>query len=91
MSWSSVGFEKMFVEMGTTLPTLTVFIMTPGFQMIVPVLAIAGLIKEIVIRNRLITFMINGIHICVLILLVVVWQLALFLPLIDLMEMMGEA
>ena len=84
-------FETMFIEMGVKLPLLTQLVLSPAFYMILPLLAIASIIKEVLVRNRVITLVINGVHICLVILVGTTCQLALFLPLIDLMEKMGEA
>jgi len=52
--------------------------------------AAAGVLKEFLIRDRLITLAINGPHLCLVVALTNFCMLALFLPLIKLMETMGQ-
>jgi len=84
------SFQAMFHEMGAELPLATTIVISPMFWQILLVLAAGGVLKEFLIRDRLITLAINGLHLCLVVALTNFCMLALFLPLIKLMETMGQ-
>ncbi len=85
------AFRKMFADMGTPLPVITAVAMSPLFQMILPALAVAGLVKEVLIRNRAITLALNALHFCFIMALTTIYMQALVLPLVELMRQMSSA
>ena len=86
LTCSMPRFESMFAEMGTDLPTLTIFALS-----IVPILwplavlaAVGSAIKEFAVANRSVTLVINGVHLVVLVaikeLTRIALEMALFSP-----------
>ncbi len=84
-------FVGIFQDMRVMLPELTVIALSPLPSILVGVLAVAGILKELLVRNRVITFVFNGVHVCLLILLSTIYTFAMNLPFAELMRAMSEA
>lgn len=84
-------FKKMFMEMGTDLPGLTILALfaAPVAAPLVFLAAIGSTVKEFVLANRPTTLIINGVHLVVLVAAKEIVQLSLGLPLLRLMESLG--
>jgi len=86
-------FEKMFMEMETTLPSLTILTLSiaPLLGPLIILAAIGSAVKEFVVKNRNATLIANGIHLVVLVAMKELIVVALGAPLIRLMETLGGA
>jgi len=84
-------FENMFMEMDTSLPALTRFVLTviPTVGPLVFLAAIGTIVKEFAVKNRNITLVINGIHLVMLVAMKELIIFALGMPLLRLMNSLG--
>ncbi|MFH1732971.1 MAG: hypothetical protein ABIF82_15145 [Planctomycetota bacterium] len=88
---SRASFLKMFDEMGVLLPVVTAFALSPLFHCIIPVLALASIIKEPLVRNKTLTTILNGFHLCLIPVIYTIYHQAMMMPMVRLMENMGKS
>jgi hypothetical protein len=84
---SALQFRIMFEEMGIELPLAAR--LWPLYLAALPALAVAGILKEALIRRPELRLMINGLHLSLVALLFAAHVVALFLPMMELMQKMG--
>ena len=91
MKTSGRSFLKMFVEMKMTLPPLTQLALAPWVQWIVPVITLAGLLKEFLIPDRRITLALNVIQFLMVLAVFTTFREAMFLPLFHMIKLMSSS
>lgn len=84
-------FLDMFRDTGVMLPKLTVIALSRLPAVLVGVLGAIGVLKELLVRDRIITFVVNGVHVCLLLLLSTIYTFAMTLPMAELIRQMGES
>ena len=82
-------FRDMFVDMGVQLPFMTQIALSHTFALGLPMFAFLSILKEILIENRTATLIMNGVYLLLVMLFQGFYLVALFLPLITLMQKMG--
>ena len=90
MLQSRAWFLKMFQEMGIVLPVVTIFALSPLFHCIIPALALVSIIKEPLVRNKTLTTILNGFHLCLIPAIYTIYGQAMLMSLVQLMRDMGK-
>jgi len=88
---SRASFMKMFDDMGVVLPVVTTLALSPLFHCIIPVLALVSIIKELLVRNKTLTAIVNGLHLCLIPAIYTIYGQAMMMPIVRLMEDMGKS
>ena len=88
--WLARPFQKMFLEMNVALPLVSQVAFHPLAGCIFPLLALAGIAKEIVLQDKRITFLANIVLVGVVGLGWMVFWEVMFMPLIEMMRSMGQ-
>ena len=83
-------FRTMFAELGIDLPVLTKLVLTPAFPGIIPVMTVLSIVKEFLIKNKVVTLVLNGIHALLAFGILCMYVMALYLPLIKIMGHMSS-
>ena len=86
---TGAAFRQMFLELNFPLPFLTGLALSPAFTWTVPLLALANIAKEFLIRNRITTMIANGVCWAIVIALHQVYVMAVFHPLLRMIQAMG--
>ena len=87
---SRASFMKMFDDMGVDLPVVTTLALSLHFHCIIPLLALASIIKEPLVRNKALTAILNGFHLCLIPAIYTIYGQAMLMPMVQLMEDMGK-
>ncbi len=72
------------------LPVTTRIVVSPMFRATIALLALGSVVKELAIKNRRTTLIVNGVHLFVLFALQELIRAGLFQPLFSLMNALGE-
>jgi hypothetical protein len=83
-------FYEVFHELAIDLPAMTLCMFSRAFLWGVAILAAAGLAKELLVRNRLVTLAVNGVHLVLLVATCWFLEAAFLMPLLHLLGSMGE-
>lgn len=83
-------FMKWFADFNATLPMITRVVASPFFVYSLPVVIVAAVIKGFVVKNRLVTLVLNGIVILIAMTEVALLHAGLFAPMMSAMSAIGE-
>ena len=80
----------IFADMGTQLPVITTWVFSPYFLVPVYVLMVIGVAKELLVKNRVVTLILNGALLVCLMLYGWLYEVAITMPLMGMLESLQE-
>ena len=87
--WMMMRFAPRARELTVEPPAMTKIMLSPAVACILPVLAVICVIKEVLIRNRIVTTLLNGAFLITVMMVFGLWMATVLVPLLSIMQKGG--